>query len=292
MRFLKHFRLLALIAVLALASVACGGDGDVGGEASPGETDAATETEDGTEDDGQAGDLGLVSEGVLTVCTDSPYPPMEFEEDGEFTGFDIELMRAIAEDMGLDGIEVVNAGFEPITSGAVFASDTCDVAAASITITEDREENVNFTDAYFEAEQSLLVPTDSGVSSLEDLAGERLGVQSNTTGATYARENAPESTEIVEFDDPGALFPALEAGSIGGVLQDIVVNQGRALEDDGVQVVETYPTDEEYGFAVAEDASDELLQAINDALASVRDEGRYDEIYADFFPESAPESSS
>ncbi|MBW3562324.1 MAG: transporter substrate-binding domain-containing protein [Actinobacteria bacterium] len=287
MRFLKHFRLLALIAVLALAFAACGGDGDAGDEASPGEIDTATDTETSTEDDGQAADLGLVTEGVLTVCTDSPYPPMEFEEGGEFTGFDIELMREIASEMGLDGIEVINAGFEPITSGAAFASDQCDVAAASITITEEREQNVDFTDPYFEADQSLLVKKDSGFSSLEDLAGERLGVQAGTTGATYAQENKPESTEIVEFDDPGGLFPALESGDIGGVLQDIVVNQGRTFEDDTVEVVETYPTEEEYGFAVAEEGSDELLSAINEALAAVQDSGTYDEVYDEFFPEAS-----
>lgn len=281
MRSLRQFRLLALVAVLALALAACGGDGDGADDATtPGAADG---------DGDAAAELTLVNDGVLTVCTDAPYPPMEYEEDGEFTGFDIELMRAIAQQMGLDGIEVVNSGFEPITSGAVFASNQCDVAAASITITEEREENVDFTDPYFQADQSLLVKTDSDFSSLEDLAGERLGVQAGTTGEAYAQENKPESTEIVSFDNPGDIFSALEAGDIAGVLQDIVVNQGRTFEDDSVEVVETYPTDEQYGFATAEEGGDDVLDAINDALSTVRDDGTYDDIYDDFFPESSPE---
>ncbi len=277
MRSLEQFRLLALVAVLALALAACGGDGDGGDDAAtPGDGDAAAE-------------LGLVKEGVLTVCTDAPYPPMEFEQDGEFTGFDIELMRAIAQEMGLDGIEVVNSGFEPITSGAVFASDQCDVAAASITITEQREESVDFTDPYFQADQSLLVKSDSGFQSLEDLAGERLGVQAGTTGEAYAQDNKPETTEIVSFDNPGDIFTALEAGDIAGVLQDIVVNQGRTFEDDTVEVVETFRTDEQYGFATAEEGGDAVLEAINEALATVQGDGTYDDIYDDFFPGSSPE---
>lgn len=279
MRSLRQFRLFALVAVLALALAACGGDGD-------GADDAASP---GAGDGDAAAELSLVEDGVLTVCTDAPYPPMEFEEDGEFTGFDIELMRALASEMGLEGIEVINSGFEPITSGAVFAAGECDVAAASITITEEREENVDFTDPYFTADQSLLVKSDSDFSSLEDLAGERLGVQAGTTGESYAQENKPESTELVSFDNPGDIFTALEAGDIAGVLQDIVVNQGRTLEDDSVEVVETYPTDEEYGFATAEEGGDDLLEAINDALATVRDDGTYDDIYDDFFPERSPE---
>jgi polar amino acid transport system substrate-binding protein len=237
----------------------------------------------------QAGDgdqaFETITPGVLTVCTDAPYPPMEFEQDGEFTGFDIELMRAIAEELGLSGIEVVNSGFDPITSGAAMEAGQCDIAAASITITEERDENIDFSDPYFTADQSLLVKKDSGISSLADLAGKRIGVQSGTTGEAYANENAPEGAEIVSFDNPGDLFVALEAGDIDAILQDLVVNQARTLEDDTVAVVETYPTDEQYGFAVKEEGAEALLEAVNQALATLRENGTYDRIYQEWFPQ-------
>lgn len=254
----RMIRLVAIASVLALVLAACG-------------------------DDGGAGEFDLITEDVLTVCTDSPYPPMEFEEDGEFTGFDIELMRAIADELGLSGIEVINSGFEPITSGVAMETGQCDIAAASITITEEREENIDFTDGYFTADQSLLVRNDAGVSSLGDFGGMSLGVQTGTTGEMYAQENAPADTEIVSFENPGDIFTALEAGNVQGVLQDIVPNADFALGNDEVTLAETYPTEESYGFAVEEEGADALLEAVNEALATLRDDGTYDDIYGDWF---------
>ena len=279
----------AVFLALTMLLAACGGSGTTDTESDapaseasePAETEEATEEATEAEPTEAAVELELVTEGTLTVCTDSPYPPMEFEEDGEFTGFDIELMRAIAEHLGLD-TEVVNSGFDPITSGTALASGQCDIAAASITITEEREESIDFTDPYFDAEQSLLVKGDSGVAGLEDLAGQVIGVQSGTTGETYAEENAPDDAEILSFDNPGDIFVALEAGEIQGVVQDLVVNQGRALEDDSTAVVATYPTEEQYGFA-AEEGNTDMTGAVNDALQTLRDDGTYDEIYEEWF---------
>lgn len=233
-------------------------------------------------DDEGSGDFNLVAADTLTVCTDAPYPPMEFEQDGEYTGFDMELIRAIATDMGL-GLAVVNSGFDPITSGSAMVAGDCDLAAASITITDEREANIDFSAPYFLADQSLLVKADSGITTLAETSGQSLAVQSGTTGEAYAQKNAPSDTEIVSFDNPGDLFVALEAGDVVGVLQDIVVNQDRADNDDTVVVTETYPTNEFYGFAVKNDGSDALLAAVNESLSKLRRDGTYDQIYAEWF---------
>lgn len=227
------------------------------------------------------GEYDLVTSDVLTVCTDAPYPPMELEIDGEFTGFDIELMRAIAEELGL-GLEVINSGFEPITSGLAMEAGDCDIAAASITINAEREENIDFSDPYFVADQSLLVKKDSGIAGLADLAGMSIAVQTGTTGEMYANDNDP-GAEIVSFENPGDVFTALDAGTVDAVLQDIVPNAAQALDDDTVEVVETYPTAEEYGFAVQEEGKEALLEAVNEALQTLRDNGTYDAIYDDWF---------
>ena len=257
---MKYLRMTAvLVLALALLASACSDDS----------TDTSA--------------LGLVTEGTLTVCTDSPYPPMEFEVDGEFTGFDIELMRAIADDLGLE-TEIVNIGFDPITSGLAMEAGDCDIAAASITITEEREENIDFSDGYFSGDQSLLTTSSSGIASLADTAGRNLGVQTGTTGEEYARANASDAS-IVSFENPGDLILALTAGEVDAVLQDIVTNGDAALNNEGFVLVETYTTDEFYGFAVKEEGSEDLLAAVNEALATVRDEGTYDEIYEEFFPQ-------
>ena len=207
---------------------------------------------------------------------------MEMEIDGEFTGFDIELMRAIADELGRE-LEVNNIGFDPITSGLAMESGECEIAAASITITEEREANIDFSDPYFTADQSLLVATDSGITNLAGFAGKNLGVQTGTTGEMYANENDPGAT-IISFENPGDIFTALAAGEIEGVLQDIVPNAEYALNNpDDADLVETYPTDESYGFAVKEEGSEDLLAEVNEALAKLVSDGTYDEIYNDWF---------
>ncbi len=234
------------------------------------------------DDSVDTGSLGLITDGTLTVCTDSPYPPMEYEEDGEFTGFDIELMRAIADDLGLEA-SIVNIGFDPITSGLAMDSGECDIAAASITITEEREENIDFSDGYFSGDQSLLTSEGSGIASISDLDGRNLGVQTGTTGEQYATENAT-GANLVSFENPGDLITALNAGEIDAVLQDIVTNGDAALNNSNLVLVETYSTEEFYGFAVKEEGSEALMDAVNASLAKLRDDGTYDTIYEEFFP--------
>jgi len=267
----RSHRAAAIVAALALAATACGGDddGDNGGDG-----DAAS-----TED------LALTTDGTLTVCSEVPYEPFEFEDpDSEtgYAGFDIDLMAAIAETAGLD-IAVVNTGFEGLTSGATMAAGTCDIAASAMTITEERAENVDFSDPYYDASQSLLVPTDSDISSIDDLTeGVTLGVQSGTTGEAYAEENAP-GAELRAFEAGGDLFTALTAGQIDAILQDLPVNEAAAERDDSVEVVEEYDTGESYGFAMEKDREDNLAQVINDGLQQVRDDGTYDELFDMYF---------
>lgn len=254
----KWTTVMVLLLAFSLVAAACGGDADTS-------------------------EFDLVSEGTLTICTDAPYPPMEFEQDGEFTGFDIELMRAIADSLDLD-LVVNNIGFDAITSGIAMESAECDLAAASITITAEREENIDFSDPYFTAVQSLLAKKDGGFSTLSDYDGRDLGVQSGTTGELYAQENAT-GANLISFENPGDLFTALEAGEVEGILQDIVPNAAQALEDDTVAVIETYPAEpEDYGLAVQEEGKEALLEAVNSALSTFREDGTYDDLYAKWFP--------
>lgn len=231
---------------------------------------------------GGGGEYDLVQEGTLTVCSDIPYPPFEFEEGGSYTGFDVEIMGAIGDELGLD-VEFIDSAFESITSGSAMVGGECDIAASAITIRPDREENVDFSDPYFDADQSLMVKVDSGITSLAEFDGKRLGVQSGTTGEGYAEANAPAGAVIVGFAESGQLFLAIEAGDIEGILQDLPVNAERLVGDDTLTIVETYPTEEKYGFAVKEEGKEALLEAVNDALATLRDNGTYQELYDAWF---------
>lgn len=264
----RRFRTsMAAMAALALALTACG-DGNGNGTTPP---------------DGE--DLALITTGTLTVCTDSPYEPFEFEDPDSpsgYAGFDIDLLQEVADRLDLDMV-VTNTGFDPIQSGAAMNSDQCDIAAAAMTITPERAENINFTDSYFDADQSLLVPDGSDITTLDDLAGMTIGVQSNTTGQSYAEDNAPDDTTIVDFESPADLFIALDSGTIDAILQDKPVNENRANRDDSVTVVEVYETGERYGFGARNDGKDTLVSEVNRLLAEMRDDGTYDEILDRYF---------
>jgi polar amino acid transport system substrate-binding protein len=220
------------------------------------------------------------------VCSDMPYEPFEMEGEGprglKYTGFDIELLDAIAEDQGAT-LKITDSDFDTIFASV--NAGNCDIVASAVTITPEREKNSLFSDPYFDADQSLLVPADSKVKSLADLAGETIGVQTGTTGETYANENKPDGATVKSYPDASALFAAMAAGEIAGILQDLPVNSDRAQKEDSVVVVETFKTGEQYGFAFAKDNT-ELQGEVNAGLKAVRDDGTYDEIYESYFPKS------
>jgi polar amino acid transport system substrate-binding protein len=286
-------RATAFVAVLALALAACGGNDATddteaaGGAETTEDAEGAATDEAGTEEEqavGDPGELELVNEGTLTICSDIPYPPFEFEDSSApsgYSGFDIDLVQEIADRLDLE-LEVLEVGFDGLQSGATLAAGQCDLAASAMTITEDRAENLNFSDPYYDSLQSLVVPADSDVTSLEDLAGQSLGVQRGTTGAMFAQENAPEDTEIVEFSSGPDLFTAMQAGQVAAGLQDLPVNIERVEQDDEFQIVAEFDTGEQYGFAAAL-GNDALTDAVNATLQEMRDDGTYDEIYDRYF---------
>ena len=298
-------RATAVLAVAAISLTACSSDdGDDAGsdsgsdsgveasepmdegsepmdEMSDHDMDDMSEGETMSEGDAMAAEFTTLTEGELLICSDIPYAPFEFEEEGTatgYSGFDIELMEAVAAELDLT-LAVSVTGFDAIQSGQALAADACDMAASAMTINDEREENVDFTDPYFDADQSLLVKGDAGFDSLAALDG-ALGVQADTTGQAYAQENF--DGEILEFPGAAELFAALEAGTVVGILQDLPVNAERAQQDDTTAIVETFPTGEQYGFAAAE-GNTALVDAVNAALATLMEDGTYDALYAKYF---------
>ena len=251
-----------------LTLTACGGD-DSGSD-----SDAGDKAASGPQ---------TVASGKLTVCSDVPYPPFEdFDEssDSGFKGFDIDIVQAIADGLDLD-LVVKDSSFDALQSGQALNAGQCDMAASAMTITEERKAALDFSDGYYDSQQSLLVPEDSDITSIDDLDGVKVGVQQGTTGKAYTEENAPEDTDVVSFPSDAEMFNAIKAGQVDALLQDLPVNLAHT-EGGDFEVVEKYSTGEEYGFAVKQDNT-ALLEAINDQLAELRDNGTYDEIYSKYF---------
>lgn len=235
-------------------------------------------------DDGSGGGSGgvdTISSGTLTVCSDIPYEPFEYEGTSGYTGFDMDLMGKIAQGLDLK-LSVKDVGFGGLQSGASLAAGQCDIGASAMTITEDREKNLDFSDPYYDSKQSLLVPADSDIKSIDDLSGTSVGVQEGTTGKAYAEEHVPDDAETVSFPSDAELYQAIKSGSVDAVLQDLPVNLAHT-EDGGFQIVEKYDTDEHYGFAVKEEGSEALLDDVNSELAKLKKNGTYDKLYNKYF---------
>lgn len=229
-------------------------------------------TDSGSESEGG---IPLVEEGKLTLCTNPPYEPFEFEQDGEVVGLDIDIVSEVAADLDLD-LVTISTPFEGIQSGAALSAGQCDIVASGITITDERKLNIDFSEPYFDADQGLLVPAGSELSSIESLAGKQISVMVATTGATWAQENGLTYTE---YDDLGTQIQALEAGQVDAVIND-VASLGPYVEQ-GFEVANNFATGEVYGLGVKK-GNTELLDAVNATLTRIHDDGTYDDIYAEW----------
>jgi polar amino acid transport system substrate-binding protein len=230
----------------------------------------------------QAPTPNLVKNGVLTVCTDMPYEPFEFKKAGVPTGFDVDLVRQVADRLRLD-LDMVDTAFDDIASGESLNKRRCDVAISAMTITGERARVLNFSSPYFDAAQAMVVAKGSGLSGLDDLAGKRIGVQSGTTGELYVTDNAPADARVTAFEDAAAMEAAMKSGQVVATVYDNTV-VGDVIEANPDLVVATeFDTGEQYGMAVRRNGNVELLQVINDVLATLKQDGGYDELYATWF---------
>ncbi|MFE2265824.1 transporter substrate-binding domain-containing protein [Streptomyces griseosporeus] len=241
---------------------------------------ACTSTDDGgSGSKTAAGGVELVKAGQLTTCTHLPYPPFQSEIDGKVQGFDVALIDLVAKNLGVEQ-KIVDTPFENFKTGAFLNSGQCDLAAAGMTITEERKKNVDFSDPYFDATQAVLVDKKSGVSSLADVKskGVKLGAQAQTTGEDYARK---QGFDPVSFESSDAVLNGLRTGQVKAVIIDYPVVQGWLKDKanaDAFKVVDNLNTGEQYGFTVKK-GNTKLREAINKAIADAKADGTYKKLY-------------
>jgi polar amino acid transport system substrate-binding protein len=240
----------------------------------------------GEDDEGQpaaggATDVDVVNEGALTTCTHLPYEPFQFERGGKIVGFDVDLVDLVAKELGVKQ-EIVDTPFEGIQSGEDLNARKCDIAAAAMTITDERAEKIAFSDPYFDANQALLVKKGSGIKSLADLKGKTLGVQSGTTGKMYAEENAT-GAELKDYEDLALELSSVKSGQIPAAINDIPVLLDYVKKNPELEVAAQFETGEQYGFGMKKGTSDELRKVVNDVLAKAKSDGTYDRLYEKWF---------
>lgn len=227
----------------------------------------------------------------VSVASDIAYPPFEFEKDGEPVGFDIDLMDEIGKRAGFTP-EYQNVTFDGIIGG--LRNNQYDVVISAMTITPDREKQIDFSDPYFNADQSLLVPSDSDIGSVEEIGDATVGVQIGTTGEIKANEfeeRGDITGEIRTFDTIEDAFAALNNGQIDAIINDLPVSQDEVNSSDGdLEIVQVIATGEQYGIAFPKGS--DLRQDVNKALAEIKEDGTYEEIYKKWIgraPEEIPQ---
>lgn len=223
--------------------------------------------------------IKLVEDGALTICTHLPYEPFEYTEGGKTVGFDPDVLKIAADANDLE-TKVIDISWETIVSGEALNTGKCDVAAGAMTITPERENVMDFTDPYFEATQAMMTKKGSGITSLDQLAGKTVAVQDSTTGADYVKENAPDDTKIISFEDSALMESAVRTGKAdAGVNDNGLLAYYVSQNADDVEVTTEFQTGEKYGFSVKKGGNDALLEAINKGIASPE----YDTVYKKWF---------
>jgi polar amino acid transport system substrate-binding protein len=247
---------------------------------------------------GCSGDDGGDGQETITIGSDIPYPPFEYRtESGELTGFDVDIAEAVfADQLGYD-YEFQETGFDGIIASLNNANFR--VIMSAMTINEERAERVDFSDPYFTAYQTVLILDGGEIAELDDLRGETVGVQRGTTGEAAAeslRSDFDGELTIQSYDQITGAFDALLNNQVSAVINDNTVSGEFASENDGVVFLEgdgvaadrddappyLTLTIEEYGIAFRQD-DDDFREEVNGALATLREEGTYDEIYSEYF---------
>ncbi len=228
-----------------------------------------------------AGCIGGGSAGTITPGTAPGFAPFEMKQDGELVGFDVDLIEAVVGETDYELGSWEEFEFDSLIPA--LTNERIDVIAAAMTITEDRQETISFSDPYWESDQSVLVVEDGDFqpSGWEDFEGRTVGAQSGTTGADQVQSNLIDPGIISEddyssYDNYVFAVEDLENGNIDAVVIDLPVAETFESQRD-VTIAFIEETGEQFGFGVRQD-DDDVREALNSGLATVREDGTYEEI--------------
>lgn len=271
----KKLLFTVFLSLFMVLLVACGGSDSTSSEESA--NDEETSSEEATSDE------ETTEKEVYTVATDNGYVPFEFidEETGELVGFDIDLMNALAEEAGIE-IEYETLEFDGIVAG--ISSGRFDIAIAGMTITEERQESIDFTQPYYEAGLILAVRDDNEeIQSIEDVDGKVVATRTGSTSETYLKEHTDAIPEAFPQIIEG--YQNVLAGRADAVLYDLpnVLFYSEQEAEGRLKTVGEKLTGEEYGIAFPKGS--ELRDVIDEALTTLKENGTYDDIYEKWFGE-------
>jgi polar amino acid transport system substrate-binding protein len=263
--------LLGLVLAVALVAAGCGGD---------------DEEPSGAQSGGETQLQGLITPGTLTVGTELPAPPFYNGNDYDALsgGFEFDFAKELAKRLGLNEVKFVEMPFAGLVAGQ---QCPCDINFSQVTITEDRDKVVDFTEPYFDANQGILAKAGTKVASVDDAKALTWGGQINTTGVRFLSETIKPNQEARVFNTTVDAFQALNAGQIDAVMLDTSIVLG-AVEEGQVknaEVVGEFKTGEAYGGVV--NRGSDNLEAFNTTIKAMKEDGFRDKLFQQYFAEQA-----
>ncbi len=224
-------------------------------------SEAASETE--------TAELTTVEPGKLIMSTNAAFPPYEMTTDsGEFEGIDVETAQAIADKLGLE-LQIDDMDFD----AALLAvqQGKSDMVMAGVTVTDERQNVMDFTDSYASAVQSIIVKEDSDIASVDDLAGKKIGTQRGTTGYLYCTDDFGDEN-VVAYDNGLTAVQMLNNGQVDCVVIDNAPAKEFVAANPGLKLLDTAYVEENYAIGVGK-GNTELKDAINTALEELKADG-------------------
>ena len=262
---------LMTAAALVLSLAACGSTASSAASSEAASSDAASSEAASSEaaSETETAELSTVEPGKLIMSTNAAFPPYEMTTDsGEFEGIDIETAQAIADKLGLE-LQLDDMDFD----AALLAvqQGKSDMVMAGVTVTDERQNVMDFTDSYATGIQSIIVKEDSDIASVDDLAGKKIGTQRGTTGYLYCSDDFGDEN-VVAYDDGLTAVQMLNNGQVDCVVIDNAPAKEFIAANPGLKLLDTAYVEESYAIGVGK-GNTELKDAINTALEELKADG-------------------
>lgn len=267
---------LMTAAALALSLAACGSTASSAASSEAASPEAASSDAASSEaasseaaSETETAELSTVEPGKLIMSTNAAFPPYEMTTDsGEFEGIDIETAQAIADKLGLE-LQIDDMDFD----AALLAvqQGKSDMVMAGVTVTDERQNVMDFTDSYATGIQSIIVKEDSDIASVDDLAGKKIGTQRGTTGYLYCSDDFGDEN-VVAYDDGLTAVQMLNNGQVDCVVIDNAPAKEFIAANPGLKLLDTAYVEESYAIGVGK-GNTELKDAINTALEELKADG-------------------
>jgi glutamate transport system substrate-binding protein len=274
----RLWRLLAVLALVigTLVVVGCGDDDDDDGGSEGGGGDQAADVKQYPANS----TLGKIQDaGELTIGVKYDVPPFGFEnpQSGEIEGFDVDIGRYIAEELGVEPkfVEAISDNRIPFLERG-----TVDLILSTMTINQERDTEIDFSEPYYIAEGRILVPKGSDIKGVDDLAGKRVCTALGSTYEETIREEAPDA-DLKLVDTYSECLELLQNKAIDAISTDDVILTGMIIQDDTLEIVGDKLTTEPYGVGI-KDGDKQMKTFVDDVLAGVEEDGRWEETYQEW----------